>query len=848
MAKKRARWALVLIGVLTAAGGLADNRVGGSAAQQVAVFAIACTCFVVAGAVALWGNARSGLPLRMADARGRPRLLGDVGLGELGVHWSRSKAGGYGTYVGRDADGGLDEAVSSGQAVIAVAGASLAGRTRTLAEAARRHLAGSWLVWFDYGPQARLADLVDEARRLAHGGPVVLWLENVDVGLLSQLSAQLCGELPPGFCLLMTLDVNLMDAGILPGAAAEVLNAPNACVRLGLITPSERERLMEQPEFAQIAAAHEDEPILMGRLMVSLDRVSDSLQTSDEDAVCRVAILHAAVDWQRAAVPEPLTRKVIRKLYVDGYWRQLADRNSAAIASLTRFNHAIKSLMTPAGQGGLRLLEEAYSGSFVHLRPHPLLAVIADGPQRPPGWAISEILWKYLEEILNDPQRLTVGLTAYARRDYRHARRMLEPLDPASIPAEVAYVLAVDAHKAKVAGAARRWYTRAIMGGSPDTAAGAMINLGELEEQEGNTEDARAWWNKAAEANHPEVTPNAMFNLANLEADLGNAEDARGWYGKVLASGDPDKAPKAMLGLGHLEEKLGRVRRAREWLTKASKTGHLDVAPAAMCDLGFLEARQGNVRKARAWYAKTIDSGHSDQAPKAMLQLGFLDYGEGRIGPAREWWTEAARSSHVIVGPEAMYNLGKLEEVLGRLEDAQDWYEKVIASGNTDVGPQAMTNLGNIKRQLGHVDEARGLFLTAITTGHRIAAPVAMVNLGVLEDMQGRVYEARNWWMKAVGAGYPDAAMDAMYNLGSMEQRLGHVDEARSWYTKVIDSGRSDLAARARGQLDGLKRQKGYMQRADYFTKYSQPHIGADHEQEIAAGDSGDNTQDESLL
>ena len=837
----------MLVGVLTAAGGLADNRVGGSATQQVAVFAIACTCFVLVGAAALWGNARSGLQLRTADARGRPRLLGDVGLGELGVHWSRVKAGGYGTYIGRDVDRGLDEAISSGQALIAVAGATLAGRTRTLAEAARRHLAGSWLMWFDHGPQARLADLVDGARQLAHGGPVVLWLENVDVGLLSQLSAQLCDGLPPGFRLLMTLDVNLMDAGILPGAAAEVLNAPNACVRLGLITSSERERLIEQPEFARIAAVHQDEPILMGRLMVSLDRLSDSLQTPDEDAVCRVAILHAAVTWQRAAVPEPLTRKVIRKLYVNGYWRQLADHNSAAVASLTRFNHAIKSLMAPAARGGLRLLEEVHSGTFGYLRPHPLLTVIADDPQRPPGWAISETLWRYLEEILNDLQRLTVGLTAYARRDYRHARRMLERLDPASIPAEVAYVLAVDAHKAKATDAARRWYTRAIMDGNPDTAAGAMINLGTLEEQEGNTEEARVWWSKVVETNHPEAAPNAMFNLANLEADLGNTQDARGWYDKVLASGHPDKAPKAMFNLGHLEEKLGRVNKAREWLTKASKTSHPDVAPAAMYDLGFLEARLGNIRKARAWYVKTINSRHSDQAPKAMLKLGLLDYGKGRIGPAREWWTKAAKGSHVIVRPEAMYSLGKLEQILGRLGEAEDWYEKVIASGNTDVGPQAMTNLGEIKRQLGHVDEARGLFLRAITTGHRIAAPVAMVNLGVLEDMQGRVYQARDWWMKAVEAGYPDATVDAMYNLGAMDQLLGHVDEARSWYGRVIDSGRSDLAARARGQLDELKRQKDDIQRADYFTKYSQPHIDADRDQQFTAGDSDGSQQDESL-
>ena len=62
----------------------------------------------------------------------------------------------------------------------------------------------------------------------------------------------------------------------------------------------------------------------MGLLMVSLDRVTDALQTPDDDAICRVAVLHAAVDWQRAAVPKPLTREVIERLYRGGYWQQQA--------------------------------------------------------------------------------------------------------------------------------------------------------------------------------------------------------------------------------------------------------------------------------------------------------------------------------------------------------------------------------------------------------------------------------------------------------------------------------------------------------------------------------------------
>jgi hypothetical protein len=342
--RKRAWW-LASGGVLTTATGVAVNRVGGSGLQQAVAFAAACAFSIAAGAVALRGNSGSGLRLQTADDQAHPRQLGDAELGELGVHWSRATADGYGPYVERDADRELDDVVRGGQSLVAVTGAALAGRTRTLAEAARRHLEDSWLVWFDR-PGTRLADMVAEAQRLARGGPVVLWLENADLTPLEQLSSRLLDELPPGFRVLMTLDMALMDAGVLPAEAAQVLSAPGACARLGPITASEREQLIAEPAYAEIAAASADEP-LMGRIMVSLDRVTHALETSDAESICRVAVLHAAVDWQRAAVPEPLTTKVIEDLYHNGYWQELARRGPDAVVSRSGFRQAIKDLLAP---------------------------------------------------------------------------------------------------------------------------------------------------------------------------------------------------------------------------------------------------------------------------------------------------------------------------------------------------------------------------------------------------------------------------------------------------------------------------------------------------------------------
>jgi sulfite exporter TauE/SafE len=61
IAKKRAPTALVLGGVLAAAGGVAVNRVGGSGLQKAAAFAVACALLIAAGLLLAGAAAVRGL-------------------------------------------------------------------------------------------------------------------------------------------------------------------------------------------------------------------------------------------------------------------------------------------------------------------------------------------------------------------------------------------------------------------------------------------------------------------------------------------------------------------------------------------------------------------------------------------------------------------------------------------------------------------------------------------------------------------------------------------------------------------------------------------------------------------
>ena len=211
-------WMTVGLGaVLAAASGVTINRVGGSARSQLGWFTLSCVLLVIAGIVARSkSQERQDFRLQAIDSQGGPPKLGEVPLGELGVHWSQISGDDDSTYIRRDVDSTLDEAVSSGQSLVAVSGAPLAGRTRTLAQAARRYAAESWLIRFEAMPGAGLTEMISAARRLAHGGPGVLWLENPDLALLSQLSVGVLDQLPYNLRIFMTVDTNLMNSPVLP--------------------------------------------------------------------------------------------------------------------------------------------------------------------------------------------------------------------------------------------------------------------------------------------------------------------------------------------------------------------------------------------------------------------------------------------------------------------------------------------------------------------------------------------------------------------------------------------------------------------------------------------------------
>ncbi|HET8681661.1 MAG TPA: tetratricopeptide repeat protein, partial [Micromonosporaceae bacterium] len=294
-------------------------------------------------------------------------------------------------------------------------------------------------------------------------------------------------------------------------------------------------------------------------------------------------------DWQRIGMPGRLDGRLLFDLY-GRCWRRLTGARPAAPVSRDRFRDARRWASQPTPTRPWLIDEVAGS----HIRPHPLLGVLADDPEH--GWATTEAIWNHAAKALTGADRIRLALGAYDRDDYRHTRILLASIDPTNLPpgdlatlVTVFHTIAAHLYTAGHITAARRWFTRAVDTGHPDQAPAAMVNLGNLEAGQGDPDEARRWYGRAAGTCHSYTAPVAMVNLGNLEEEQGNIVEARRWFTRAASTSHPELAPKAILNLGFLEREQGNIVEARRWFTGAVDTAYPDAAPRAMVNLGNLE-------------------------------------------------------------------------------------------------------------------------------------------------------------------------------------------------------------------------------------------------------------------
>lgn len=255
------------------------------------------------------------LTLRLRDGRRGAPLFYDLTLTDLGVHRSRVASEAGDIYVERDIDGDVEAAVSAGRGLVLLHGPGLAGTTRTLVEAVGKKRPGVRVVAFEPSPPGTLAHQVIQARwwkRADDYSGLVLWLGRLSGSTLLEITHDLLNNADRhGVQLLATASSDHLEAvgHLLP-------DDPRLTVlRMAAVTGSERERLRAIPGFREVIDAHKDAPVLLGRLLVSLEQLERHMTSTTSEAQERIALVRAVVDWHRIGVPLSLTRRRLAGLF-----------------------------------------------------------------------------------------------------------------------------------------------------------------------------------------------------------------------------------------------------------------------------------------------------------------------------------------------------------------------------------------------------------------------------------------------------------------------------------------------------------------------------------------------------
>ena len=619
--------------------------------------------------------------LRLTDEKGRPPLLGEVMLTDLGVQESRFSGWEQFPYISREKDRGLTDALQEGDRRLVIArGQRLAGTTRTLARAAQAVLPDHRLVAFTVDQRLSVAEMVEEAAQWARDWPgAVLWLDPLSTGQLEQIDQALLDALPDGLWVLATLHTEESIGYRAPAHVMRVLDECAALVTLGTLTSGERAELRAEEAYRDLAPALDhDSDVLIGRLMVALDQIQDALTPgADETSSDRVSLLWVVTDWWRIGMPGLLTHDVLAAVYED-YRRAVAGLDPGVAVSTLGFDRALTWATSEASPGRPQLIDIQAVTRAVQYVPHPLLAVVAGDQET--GWTVADALWTYAERTVRGSARIRIGYTALDHQAFAHARNLLDRFPPAQVSPAALLVIANWLAATGDAQGARSWYAKVMATGAVAGVPPALYGLGRLEQELGNLPEAHQWYDKAIKSKDPEAAPKAMTNLGNVERFQGNVSEARRLWEQAIGTGHPEAAPRAMGNLGSLALEQQDQPEARRLWELAIGTGHPDMSPKAMLKLAALDYSLGNYEQARRWLEQTIGTNNPDNAPRAMYSLARLESEQGSSLKARSWYEKAVNSEHQDVAPQAMYGVGLLEQELVNLPEARRWYDKAIKS------------------------------------------------------------------------------------------------------------------------------------------------------------------------
>lgn len=487
------RFVWILPAMLTLTAGIAENQVSNGHGWQWWWVVVGAVATVLTGAFVEWAIRHAAPPPVLTDGRGRPPLVRDVRLTDLGIYPTRFGADGGAPYLVRDVDDRLRAAVRSNQVVV-VRGRRLAGTSRALAEAVLDEHPRYRVVVPPAGAIARtgLAELVADTARWAGRRPrgrrrgVVLWLERLHSEYLDQLHSGLVAAVPARMLVCVTCASDFI--GPEPARLFREGCPGLKVIEVGTLSAGERDRARQITAYQSLYRELDvPAPLLWGRLLVDVP-----VRTSEADTLERRVLLLVIKYWGLLQMSPHLTEKIFEDLYRD-YWQELKGIDADRAMDAAGFAEA----MTWAQQHDPQLVNLITDEhGTTSCESHPLLAVAADPPEATDGRTISTVLWRYAVWRFPEPDRRRLGMTYLEQRDYEPANTLLSSVPANTVEPAVMLRLGEGLEQAGRPDAARYWYEQTVEANEPRSAARARDNIGRLDTERARTNHPRQWWHQ----------------------------------------------------------------------------------------------------------------------------------------------------------------------------------------------------------------------------------------------------------------------------------------------------------------------------------------------------------------
>lgn len=550
-------------------------------------------------------GARPGPSRRRPDDAAGPRalpLLRELDLIELGVHAPLPAPA-----VERDVDHRIETVVGGDTPVVIVAGPRLGGASHALARAARLLLGDHRVVRPDPAALAQDAAPDDPTLGTTRCVPaeqacgVVVWLDAVGPALLSALYRT---APPAGVRIFATADASLLQPDVTPDRPG-----PGVCV---LRLP---ERLSVS-EAGRAPAGGLPRGVGPGELVLGRDQARAMLvpagtgpgrgrrprRLGDAGAPARLAVLRAAVDWDRLGVPSALPTPLLARLAL-AYARDAAGEGHP-VPDVVDLGRAVDALhrdrIRPTGAPVLRRVRLR---DGVHHVPSRLLTAIADGLGEH-GWTPPARFAEIVGDAIDRPEaRRAVGMLAVARGFDELAGALLspppDPAAPGSATPDELHRLGVVALQSGRPAQARRWFAAVVHeagddGSWPVTRARAAFWLGL--DRDADPAQRRRHLELVVRDGPARDASDAALLLAGLERDVGRFDAQRGCLRAALDAArraqDPAREAEAALDLADLDRRSGRADRARAGYARVLELVEQDdpLATAASRAVALLES------------------------------------------------------------------------------------------------------------------------------------------------------------------------------------------------------------------------------------------------------------------